>query len=223
MFTSSETMSENIPEQNKNKKEKNMKEWNRINNIWLDIKNKNKTEHPYLYSTDSDNSMDNTPSQTPISSAFCNHILKKSNSFCSYDDEISIENSICNGIIDRCYDDTTSDEFTHHSIVTPNSIKYKYTIENTASLELDYSLNYNMKMLTHIGNYYEILKSKHSVMQTKTRNNRTKMCKPELIKSIVAFETDATNHSVVYQCKKMLEYIEAIKSDKYFGSFVIFP
>ena len=223
MFTSSETMSENIPEQNKNKKEKNMKEWNRINNIWLDIKNKNKTEHPYLYSTDSDNSMDNTPSQTPISSAFCNHILKKSNSFCSYDDEISIENSICNGIIDRCYDDTTSDEFTHHSIVTPNSIKYKYTIENTASLELDYSLNYNMKMLTHIGNYYDILKNKHSVMQTKTRNNRTKMCKPELIKSIVAFETDATNHSVVYQCKKMLEYIEAIKSDKYFASFVIFP
>ena len=227
MFTSSETMSENIPEQNKNKKEKNMKEWNRINNIWLDIKNKNKTEHPYLYSTDSDNSVDNTPSQTPsprpILSTFCNHILKKSNSFCSYDDEISIENSICNGIIDRCYDDTTSDEFTHHSIVTPNSIKYKYTIENTASLELDYSLNYNMKMLTHIGNYYDILKNKHSVMQTKTRNNRTKMCKPELIKSIVAFETDATNHSVVYQCKKMLEYIEAIKSDKYFGSFVIFP
>ena len=227
MFTSSETMSENIPEQNKNKKEKNMKEWNRINNIWLDIKNKNKTEHPYLYSTDSDNSMDNTPSQTPsprpILSTFCNHILKKSNSFCSYDDEISIENSICNGIIDRCYDDTTSDEFTHHSIVTPNSIKYKYTIENTASLELDYSLNYNMKMLTHIGNYYDILKNKHSVMQTKTRNNRTKMCKPELIKSIVAFETNATNHSVVYQCKKMLEYIETIKSDKYFGSFVIFP
>lgn len=229
MFTSSETMSENIPEQNKNKKEKNIKEWNRINNIWLDIKNKNKNENPNLYSTDSDYSLDNTPTRTrtptptPILSTFCNHILKKSNSFSSYDDEISIENSICNGIIDTCYDDNTSDEFTHHSIVTPNSIKYKYTIENTASLELDYSLNYNMKMLTHIGNYYDILKNKHSVMQTKTRNNRTKMCKPELIKSIVAFETDATNHSAVYQCKKMLEYIETIKSDKYFGSFVIFP
>ena len=210
-------------------KDRNIKEWNRINNIWLDIKNKNKTEHPCLYSTDSDNSLDNTPTQTPsprpILSTFCNHILKKSNSFSSYDDEISIENSICNGIIDTCYDDNTSDEFTHHSIVTPNSIKYKYTIENTASLELDYSLNYNMKMLTHIGNYYEILKSKHSVMQTikPTSKPMTKLCKPELIKSIVAFETDSTNHSVVYQCKKMLEYIELIKSDKYFGSFVIFP
>ena len=232
MFISIKTMSETMPEPRENKKdkkEKNMKEWNRINNIWLDIKNKNKTEHPCLYSTDSDNSLDNTPTQTPsprpILSTFCNHILKKSNSFSSYDDEISIENSICNGIIDTCYDDNTSDEFTHHSIVTPNSIKYKYTIENTASLELDYSLNYNMKMLTHIGNYYDILKSKHSVMQTTkpTSKPMTKLCKPELIKSIVAFETDSTNHSVVYQCKKMLEYIELIKSDKYFGSFVIFP
>jgi hypothetical protein len=61
------------------------------------------------------------------------------------------------------------------------------------------------------------------MVQTKTRNNRTKMCKPELIKSIVAFETDAANHYAVYRCKKMLEYIETIKSDKYFGSFVIFP
>ena len=84
-------------------------------------------------------------------------------------------------------------------------------------------------MLTHIGNYYEILKSKHSQGQlkptktTKKRNVAAKMCKPELIKNIVAFETDAMNHHVVYKCKKMLENIETIKSDKYFASFVIFP
>lgn len=79
-------------------------------------------------------------------------------------------------------------------------------------------------MLTHIGNYYEILKSKHSQLNTtKKRNIAAKMCKPELIKNIVAFETDVMNHHVVYQCKKMLENIEEIKSDKYFASFVIFP
>jgi hypothetical protein len=208
-------------------KDKNIKEWNRINNIWLDIKNKNKTENPGLYSTDSDNSVDNSPDTS------CNTNLKKSNSFSSYDDEISIENSICNGIMDPCYDDTDdtddTNKYTRNSIVTPSSIKYKYTSENIASLELDYSLNYNMKMLTHIGNYYEILKSKHSQVQQKTtkttkkRNVATKMCKPELIKNIVAFETDAMNHHVVYHCKKMLECMEIIKSDKYFASFVIFP
>ena len=217
MFSSSETMYE----QKENKKDKNIEEWNRINNIWLDIRNKNKTENPCLYSTDSDNSVDNTP---PTS---CSANLKKSNSFCSYDDEISIENSICNGIMDTRYDgiDDTYDtyEYTQHSIITPNSIKYKYTIENTASLELDYSLNYNMKMLTHIGNYYEILKSKYGQGKPKTRNVAIKMCKPELIKSIVAFETDVMNHRVVYQCKKMLENIESIKGDKYFASFLIFP
>ena len=238
MFISIKTMSETMPEPRENKKdkkEKNMKEWNRINNIWLDIKNKNKTEHPCLYSTDSDNSLDNTPTQTPsprpILSTFCNHILKKSNSFSSYDDEISngLENK--NEYLDADEYEYESeynldtDVYTPCSSVTQNSIKCKYTIENAASLELDYSLNYNMKMLTHIGNYYEILKSKHSVMQTTkpTSKPMTKLCKPELIKSIVAFETDSTNHSVVYQCKKMLEYIELIKSDKYFGSFVIFP
>ena len=78
-------------------------------------------------------------------------------------------------------------------------------------------------MLTHIGNYYEILKSKYGQGKTKTRNVAIKMCKPELIKSIVAFETDVMNHRVVYQCKKMLENIESIKGDKYFASFLIFP
>jgi hypothetical protein len=230
MFSSSETM----PEQKENKKEKNIKEWNRINNIWLDIKNKNKTEHPCLYNTDSDNSVDNTPTPTPtpILSTSCNYILKKSNSFCSYDDEINSGLEIGNEYLDGdgdgygCEYNLDSDVYTPCSSVTQNSIKCKYTIDNAASLELDYSLNYNMKMLTHIGNYYEILKSKHSQGQTKTtkkRNVATKLCKPELIKSIVAFETDAANHCVVYQCKKMLEYINSIKSDKYFGSFVIFP
>jgi hypothetical protein len=234
MFSSSETMYETMPEQKENKKEKNMKEWNRINNIWLDIKNKNKTEHPCLYSTDSDNSVDNTP--TPILSTSCNYILKKSNSFCSYDDEISSGLELGNEYLDGdgdgygdgygCEYNLDSDIYTPCSSLTQNSIKCKYTIDNAASLELDYSLNYNMKMLTHIGNYYDILKSKYSQGQTKTtkkRNVAIKMCKPELIKSIVAFETDAANHCVVYQCKKMLEYIESIKSDKYFGSFVIFP
>lgn len=225
MSTSIKTMYETTHEQKETKKDENIKEWNRINNIWMDIKNKNKTENPGLYSTDSDNSADNSADTSS------NTNLKKSNSFSSYDDEISIENSICNGIMDTCYDDTDetddTNKYTHTSIVTPSSIKYKYTSENTASLELDYSLNYNMKMLTHIGNYYEILKSKHSQLNTtkttKKRNVAAKMCKPELIKNIVAFETDAANHCQVYQCKKMLENIETIKSDKYFASFVIFP
>lgn len=217
MFMVMETTKSEI--QKESQKDKNIKEWNRINNIWLDIKNKNKIENPSLYSTDSENSSEN------ISVVCENSILKKSNSFCSYDDEVN------NSVMDIPYYDDT-DDYNLHSVVTPSSIKYKYTIENAASLELDYSLNYNMKMLTHIANYYEILKNKNSKNNigenekkkiTKTRNGAVKMCKAELIKSIVVFETNEMNHAAVYKCKKMLEYIESIKSDKYFASFVLFP
>ena len=203
----------------KSQRDKNIKEWNRINNIWLDIKNKNKIENPSLYSTDSENSLENVTLLSPL----CNSVLKKSNSFCSYDDEIS------NSVMDISYYDDTNDygyEYTIHSDITPTSIKYKYSIENAASLEVDYSLNYNMKMLTHIANYYEILKSKNNKnagTKTRTRNNTIKMCKPELIKSIVEFETSEMNHHIVYKCKIMLEYIEKLKTDKYFSSFLLFP
>ena len=213
-------------------RDKNIKEWNRINNIWLDIKNKNKVENPSLYSTDSESSLENVTLLSPLCPLcpLCNNnnILKKSNSFYSYDDEIS--NSVINDnneFMDACYDDTIIDEYTIHSTITPGGIKYKYTIENAPSLEVDYSLNYNMKMLTHIGNYYEILKNKNkskiSGTKTKTRSRTMKMCKSELIKSIVAFETNTMNHDIVYKCKMLLEYIETIKSDKYFASFVLFP
>ena len=215
------------------KRDKNIKEWNRINNIWLDIKNKNKIENPSLYSTDSESSLENVTLLSPMCNNNNNNnsILKKSNSFCSYDDEIS--NSVItnnNDFMDGYYDDTIVDDYMIHSVITPSSIKYKYAIENAASLEVDYTLNYNMKLLTHIGNYYEILKNKNKsknsgtkTTKTKTRTNTTKMCKPELIKSIVEYETNAMNHDIVYKCKKMLEYIETIKSDKYFASFVLFP
>jgi hypothetical protein len=201
--------------QKESQKDINIKEWKRINNIWIDIKNKNKIENPSLYSTDSENSSEN------VTLSPCNNILKKSNSFCSYDDEIS------NSIMDiPYYDDTDNmDEYKLYSVITPSSIKYKYTTDNIVSLEVDYSLNYNMKMLTHIGNYYEILKSKNNGTKSKTKsiNNTKKMCKSELIKSIVTFETNDANHHMVYKCKKMLDYIEKIKNDKYFASFVLFP
>jgi hypothetical protein len=250
MFSSIEII-ESVKSDKQIQKDKNIKEWNRLNNIWLDIKNKNKVENPSLYSTDSENSADNNCS---------NNILKKSNSFSSYDDEITNNIDFINKSYDssnnNIYDEYNIESYTPCSYLTQDSIKLKYTIENAASLELDYSLNYNMKMLTHIANYYEILKNKNKnknknggsgggsgsgsgssgssgsggsggsgvgATNLRTRSNTIKMCKAELIKSIVEFETNEVNHYVVYQCKRMLEYIEILKTDKYFASFVLFP
>ena len=119
-------------------------------------------------------------------------------------------------------------------------IKTKYNIENSSSLEVDYSINYNMKILTHLGNYYNIIASntgnksffntlsnvalKHkSNMKTKSTPAPKKMLKSELIKNIVLFETNELNHPMVLKYRKMLEKIDDLKADKYFSNFVLFP
>ena len=126
------------------------------------------------------------------------------------------------------------------SKITMEYIKNKYNIENSTSLEVDYSINSNMKMLTHLGNYYNIIASntgnksffntlsntapKHK-SNTKTKSTPTpkKMLKSELIKNIVLFEINELNHPTVLKYRKMLEKIEDLKADKYFSNFVLFP
>lgn len=125
--------------------------------------------------------------------------------------------------------------------VTTEHIKNKYSIENTACLELDYSINYNMKLLTHLGNYYNILKHNNNsgcklsfnikntsntqkeLPKEKLREKPKKMLKNELIHNIVSFETNEANHPVVYKYRKMLEKIDELKTDKYFAPFILFP
>jgi hypothetical protein len=139
------------------------------------------------------------------------------------------------------YNDNDNEYFTDAaSKITMEYIKNKYIIENSPSLEVDYSINYNMKILTHLGNYYNIIASntgnksffntlsntapKHkSNMKTKSPPAPKKMLKSELIKNIVLFETNELNHPTVLKYRKMLEKIEDLKADKYFSNFVLFP
>ena len=119
-------------------------------------------------------------------------------------------------------------------------IKNKYKIENSYMLEIDYSMNYNMKMLTHIASYYNIIKNNKNglgivavtvavsglkaakpLKTTKTPKTK-KLLKPELIKEIISFETNESNHHIVLKFRKMLEKIDELKQDKYFSSFVLF-
>ena len=139
------------------------------------------------------------------------------------------------------YNDNDNEYFTDAaSKITMEYIKNKYIIENSPSLEVDYSINYNMKILTHLGNYYNIIASntgnksffntlsntapKHkSNMKTKSPPAPKKMLKSELIKNIVLFEINELNHPTVLKYRKMLEKIEDLKADKYFSNFVLFP
>uniref|UniRef100_A0A6C0EWD8 Uncharacterized protein n=1 Tax=viral metagenome TaxID=1070528 RepID=A0A6C0EWD8_9ZZZZ len=229
-------------------KEKNKKEWQRINNIWLEVKNNNKSRNPELYDTESDDSCDYESTNKPQKE------LKRADS--SYDELLHAHDciitekneiecttpNIYDGIEDSKTHFTSSssdgsndnDNETENAYrITMYEIKNKYKIENSYMLEIDYSMNYNMKMLTHIANYYNIIKNNKNglgivaVAGTKTPKipkipKTKKLLKPELIKEIISFETDESNHQIVLKFRKMLEKIDELKQDRYFSSFILF-
>ena len=76
------------------------------------------------------------------------------------------------------------------------------------SLLIDYHENYNMKLLHHIANYYNI--------------SKRKMKKEDLISLIVEYENDPDNSVIVYNRKKYWNYIQELQKDKYFSKFIAF-
>lgn len=69
-----------------------------------------------------------------------------------------------------------------------------------------YEMNYNIKQIRHIAGYYGI----------KCRSR-----KADMIQDIVAFETDASNLDTVAQRKRLFYYMDALKNDDYFKSYVM--
>ena len=80
--------------------------------------------------------------------------------------------------------------------------------DNMTALHVDYFENYNLKMLYHIANYYNIPKKK--------------LRKEELIQLIILFENDPENTLAVYNRKRFWHYLHELKTDQYFGKFIIF-
>jgi len=80
--------------------------------------------------------------------------------------------------------------------------------DNMTALHVDYFENYNLKLLYHIANYYNIPKKK--------------LRKEELIQLIILFENDPDNTLAVYNRKRFWHYLHELKTDQYFGKFVIF-
>lgn len=237
-------------------KENNKREWQRINNIWLEIKNNNKSRNPELYDTESDDSCDFESCSKPhkeLKRADSSYdellhahdciITEKNEIECTtpniYDGiedsktHFTSSSSSSDGSNDNDNDNDNEDETENTYRITMREIKNKYKIENSYMLELDYSMNYNMKMLNHIANYYNIIKNNNnglgivdvvgSKASKKPKAPKTKkLLKPELIKEIISFEIDESNHHIVLKFRKMLEKIDELKRDKYFSSFILF-
>jgi hypothetical protein len=81
-----------------------------------------------------------------------------------------------------------------------------FKMDCATTMSFDYEMNYNMKQLKHIAGYYGI--------KNKTR-------KMDVILDIVAYETDAANGDAVIRRKRLFYYIDVLKNDEYFKTFIM--
>ena len=77
--------------------------------------------------------------------------------------------------------------------------------------KLDISLllynTYSVKQLNYIMQYYNI--------------SRGRMCKDEIIQSIIIFETDENNINIVSKRKYLWNMVAQLKNDEFFAKYVI--
>ena len=77
--------------------------------------------------------------------------------------------------------------------------------------KLDISLllynTYSVKQLNYIMQYYNI--------------SRGRMCKDEIIQSIIIFETDENNINIVSKRKYLWNMVAQLKNDEFFSKYVI--
>ena len=81
-----------------------------------------------------------------------------------------------------------------------------FNMDCATAMSFDYEMNYTMKQLKHIAGYYGI--------KNKTR-------KVDMIQDILVYETDSANGESVARRKRMFYYMDALKNDEYFKSFIM--
>lgn len=119
------------------------------------------------------------------------------NKIINVDDFLSeMESSISTNI---SYDNSETDSSNDFEIYNNN---FTPTV-----LENHYSINYNVKELSQIMDYYSL--------------SRKNLRKDEIIQIIVFFETDSTNIDIVERRRKMWRYITELKQDKYFSKYIL--
>ena len=86
-------------------------------------------------------------------------------------------------------------------------LKSNEEIDNYESLRLNYELNYNVKELKKIAQYYKL-----SVRKQKKKN---------IIEMITLFEVNPENIEIVEHRKLMWFYFETLQEDSFFSNYII--
>jgi len=99
-------------------------------------------------------------------------------------------------------DDAALDLMQFEDIEDPDFFK----MDCATAMSFDYEMNYTMKQLKHIAGYYGI---------------KYKARKMDIIEDIVEYETDTANGDAVMRRKRLFHYMDALKNDEYFKSYVV--
>ena len=84
-----------------------------------------------------------------------------------------------------------------------------YEIDSTEIIaqEINYDLNYPLKYINNIMDYYEIKK--------------TKLNKKQMIQKIVEYECNPENYFLVFERKRLFDNYIELKNNKFFSKFII--
>jgi hypothetical protein len=115
--------------------------------------------------------------------------------------------------------DETSIEFNNEDIISNllNDFDYKNQINDLTDKEIidlmsyEYKINYNVKDLLLICEYYGIAK------ELKIQ----KFCKEMIIYFLVDFENDPLNNTIVLKRKELWHCINLLKNDKFMKKYII--
>lgn len=80
--------------------------------------------------------------------------------------------------------------------------------DTTMAIQIEYELNYTVKQLKSISEYYNI--------------DTRKLKKSEIIDNIILFEMEDENQSIIYTRKRLWYFVEELKNDHFFDN-IIFP
>jgi hypothetical protein len=88
---------------------------------------------------------------------------------------------------------------------------YLQNTENLFHEVVNYNINYTVKQLLQICEYYNISKAV----------KMTKCNKEEIINTIVLFESNQDNYNIVCRRKQLWFYINELKDDKFMKKFIL--
>ena len=124
-----------------------------------------------------------------------NFIIHENDDKDSDDLNIFLSSNHENKLIDNCYE---------NNYVTSLDIE---NIDAITAIEVDYTLNFTLKQLKIICEYYKI--------------KFKKLNKEKIIQEIINFESNIDNQEITHKRKLLWYYLEELKNDKFTKRFII--